>query len=71
MTEQGASDELLNPKGYMVVNSDDIAEFEQMVDGHLADGWQLVGGIAVTHGSYEGRKGTESWTQYYQAMVKK
>jgi hypothetical protein len=70
VSEQLPTDELLNPKGYMVVNSDELAEFEQMVDAHRADGWQLVGGVAVTHGSYEGRKGTESRTQYYQAMVK-
>lgn len=68
---QPTSDELLNPKGYMVVTSDDIGDLELQVDEHLTDGWQLVGGIAVAHGSYEGRKGHESWTQFYQAMVKR
>jgi hypothetical protein len=71
MSDAPLSSEESNPKGYMVVTSDEISDLEQIVEERLAGGWQLAGGIAVAHGSYEGRKGHESWTQLYQAMVKR
>lgn len=46
---------------YIVVNADDLVEFESLVQKYLDDNWFLQGGVSVL---YEGD------TVYYQAMVK-
>lgn len=58
-------------KGYMVLEEEAPGDLENVVDLHLAKGWELVGGVAVAIGSYEGRDGQKNYHRYCQAMVKR
>jgi hypothetical protein len=57
---------------YTVVVADSIEDLEGYVEGHAKDGWKPLGGIAIRAVTETNeRKGyDETYTTYYQAMVK-
>jgi hypothetical protein len=56
---------------YQLLESEDMGGLEGAVQRAISEGWQPLGGVAVTMDTYEDRKGyTErSWT-YTQAVVR-
>ena len=57
---------------YIVVNDEDLINFQLAVISKLADGYELVGGLCVTRTSGStGITATYGKTNYYQSMVLK
>ncbi len=54
---------------YKIVSGDDKSYFEERVSRLMEEGWELVGGVAVS--SYrEDYKGNKMYDHYFQAMKK-